>query len=234
MADPVDRWKGRRVRRWLFAIWSTASLAMCAREQYASISFFDRIPYAFAWVIAFVALVSVTTLVAGIRSSWREAGRSFAEAVVLLLATAAAMLGLDRTFKGLGLGHWPPRDGVYARRFHERRSEWLAEHDRLLHDKKAAATIPTQKSEPHRRPGPFDFHYVDLGRIREWGAEYVAVADDGSWIKFIFYEGEHDRTPIQEKGLLYVDPEVLAHADARWVDVLAVEDLGDGWYVYEE
>jgi len=234
MADPVDRWKGRSVRRWLFAIWSTASLAMCAKQQFGRDDGLDEIPYVFAWAMTYVLLTCITTLVAGVRSSWGEGLRSYAESSVLLLATVAAMFGLQRTFHGLGLGHWPPRDGEYARRFHERRSEWLAERDRLLRDEKAAAAVPTQKPEPHRRPGPFEFHYVDLGRIREWGAEYVAMADDGSWIKFIFYEGEHDRTPIQAKGLLYVDPEGRAHADARWVDGLAVEDLGDGWYVYEE
>jgi hypothetical protein len=61
----------------------------------------------------------------------------------------------------------------------------------------------------------------------------AAVADDGTWIRFIIYEGQIHQDPVGEKGLLYVDREVVA-SDSRWVDGLAVEDLGDGWYVYEE
>ena len=40
--------------------------------------------------------------------------------------------------------------------------------------------------------------------------------------------------PFSEKGLLYVTPEFLVHDDRHWLEHIAVEDLGDGWYVYEE
>jgi hypothetical protein len=233
MAAKVDRWSGRRVRHWLFAIWSTASLAACAKYQFSRIYALDVIPYVFAWAAAYVLLTCITTLVAGIRSSWAEGLRSFAESLVILLATVAAMFGLEWTFHGLGLGHWPPRDGVYVRIFRERRAEWTAERDRVLREWKAESTDPAKRVDASRQGTSFNDHYANDGRVRDLGAEAAVVANDGTWIRFIFYEGQIHEDPVREKGLLYVDPQVAAHSDARWVDHLAVEELGDGWYVYE-
>jgi len=233
MTDKVDRWKGRSVRRWLFAIWSTASLAMCAKQQYGSISIIHVSPYVLAWPATYVLLTCITTLVAGVRRSWGEGLRSYVESLLFFLATIAAMFGLERTFHGLGLGHWPPRDGVYARLFRERREEWTAERDRLLRETKADMAQTARSVDAQRQPSPFKFHYAGDGRVRNLGAELAAVADDGTWIRFIIYEGQIHQDPVGEKGLLYVDREVVA-SHSRWVDGLAVEDLGDGWYVYEE
>src|SRR5262245_54569621 len=132
MAGNADHWSGRAIRRWLFAIWATASLAMCARSQYTPTGDLGWILYGFGWAAAFVALAVVTTLVAGIKRSWGDAGRSIAESTAIFLATITAMFGLEWTSKELGLGHWPPRDGEYERRFRERRGDWLAERDRVL------------------------------------------------------------------------------------------------------
>jgi hypothetical protein len=230
----MDRWPGRHIRRWLFAIWSTASLAACAKQEFSRIYVILLIPYVFAWAASYVLLTCVATLVAGIRRSWGEALRSFAESIVIFLATLAAMGGLQWTFRSLGLGRWPPRDGVYVRLFRERRAEWTAERDRVLREWKADATDPAKNFHSSFQGTSFDYHRANDGRVRDLGAEAAEVANDGTWIKFIFYDGEIHLDPVQEKGLLYVDPQVVTHTEARWVHSLAVKDLGDGWYVYEE
>lgn len=235
MAAGTARWPGRRVHYWLFAIWSVASIGGCVKQQFSRSYFvFDVFPYVVIWAAVYVLLAAVLPIVATFRGSWRAGIRAFVESIAFLLVTLAVMFGVQWTFHALGLGHWPPRDAVYARIFRERHEEWTAERDRILGEAKADAADPVKIAAARNDPYRLGYHYAGRGRFEELGADMAAVADDATWIKFIFHEGQIHREPIQEKGLFFATPELLARSDTRWVDHLTVENLGDGWFVYEQ
>jgi hypothetical protein len=206
---------------------------MCTKQQYGRDDGLDEIPYVFAWAVTYVLLTCSTTLVAGIRRSWGEGLRSYAESSVFLLATVAAMFGLQWTFHGLGLGHWPPRDAVFVQRFRDDRAVWTKLRDEMLLEARSSGADVKRETWNLHHPCRPDARYVWENRFGDVGVTAAWAEWNGRWIELALWEGTIHHHPIGAKGLLYVDPVLAGETGARHVDECAVEDLGDGWYVYE-
>ena len=57
---------------------------------------------------------------------------------------------------------------------------------------------------------------------------------DGRALRLVFREGAHHHNQVLEWGLLFVEPRTASDRERWMTDKTAVEDLGDGWYVFEE
>lgn len=238
MADQVDRWPGRRIHRWLFAIWSTAWLGTCASSQFGReidlLGNSNVLVWYLALVVVLVFLIVDATLIALFRGSVNAGSRSLAGSAAFIGFTIAGAFTIQAGSRKLGIGHWPPRDGIFERQFRDRRVEWSAVRDSVLREAKATGADLSHDVVRQLDPFSAGVPYVWEDRFRELGVLNACAAWDGRWVRLAIWHGEYGFNPIGEKGLLFVDPGLAGDPESQLVHRIAVEDLGDGWYVYEE
>jgi uncharacterized membrane protein len=238
MAIQIDRWPGRRIHRWLFAIWSTAMLGTCASFQFGReidvLGPSNVVVCFLALVALLVFLIVDATLIALFRGSVDAAIRSLAGSAAFIGFTVAGAFAIQTGSRKLGIGHWPPRDGIFARQYHDRRAEWSAVRDGVLREAKATGSDLSRDVARKHDPYYVGVPHLWKDRFRELGVVGACAAWDGRWVRLALWEGEYKFNPISEKGLLYVAPDLAGEPEERRAHWIAVEDLGDGWYVYEE
>ena len=187
-----------------------------------------------ALVVLLVFLIVDAALIALFRGSVEAGIRSLAGSAAFIGFTIAGAFAIQAGSRKLGIGHWPSRDGIFARQFRDRRAEWSAMRDGVLREAKATGSDLSR--DVARQRDPYYAGVPDLwkDRFRELGVVIAKAAWDGRWIRLALWEGEYGFNSIGEKGLLYVAPDLAGEPEKRRDQWTAVEDLGDGWYVYED
>lgn len=181
---------------------------------------------------AFLAIHAL--LDAAFQGSWSAARRSLARSVAWAAGIVAALAAIQFTCKGLGLGRWPPRDAHFAQRFHDRRADWLTVKDGVLREARATGSDLSRDIVDQLDPQQAGVNYVWKERFRELGVADARAAWDGRWLRLVLWEEDDPYVSVREKGLFFVDPGLEGEPELRLVARVAVEDLGDGWYVFEE
>jgi len=234
MAARVECSPGQRVRRRLFAIWAAVLLFTWTLQEFGKHDDVDRAFFMLGWILLMPLLAVGTAIVALFRGSWKTSLRSLGSSSAFAVASIAAMFGIDRACHGLGLGHWPPRDAVFVQRFRDDRAVWTKLRDEMLLEARSSGADVKRETWNLHHPCRPDARYVWESRFGDVGVTAAWAEWNGHWIELALWEGTIHHHPIGAKGLLYVDPALAGAPEARLVDECAVEDLGDGWYVYEE
>ena len=214
------------------------ALGACAGFQFGREGGVERIPFLAIWAIVLVVMVidaAIVALIPGsVVASVVAAVRSLAESAAFIALTVAGAFAIQTGSRKLGIGHWPPRDGVFAQQFQDRRAEWSDVRDGVLREARATGSDLSRDVVDQIDPRQEGARYIWKERFRELGIADAKAAWDGRWVRLALWEGDYHFSPIGEKGLLFVDRALAGEPEARLVDRIAVEDLGDGWYVFEE
>src|SRR5262245_47698352 len=116
------RWQGHRTYRGCGIAWAIGLLALVFAGQFGKSGDLDRIFFTLFWVASF-AVVFVAWLVhAAIRNPWVGCARALGEAASIVVATILLAATIVFTCKKLGIGNWPPRDGVFAAQFRDKKA----------------------------------------------------------------------------------------------------------------
>jgi hypothetical protein len=234
MAARVERWPGQMLHRRRLAIWAAVLVFTWTIQQFGRCESIGRTFFMLGWFLLLPLLALGTAIVAMIHGSWKASLRSLGSSLVFAVSSIAAIVGISRACHGLGLGNWPPRDTVFVRRFRDERAVWTDLRDGVLHEARLRCADLSRDVVNQLDPRQIGVRYVWEGRFKDAGVIDARVAWDGRWIKLALWEGTIHHNPIWEKGLLYVDPVLAGAPEALLVDDCTVEDLGDGWYVFED
>ena len=234
MSPPREHWLGRRVHRCLFAIWSALGLLLGVAFQFARIHEWDEIRCTLLWLLPAPCIALVAARNAAQEISPYSGLRSLLESIAFTVFTFAGIRPTAAVCKEYGLGRWPPRDGYFAQRLRDQRSEWCSVRDGVLHERKSTGSNLSRDVVNRVDPRQLGVRYHWKDRFGPLGVVDARAARDARWIRLALWQGQLHYDPKLEKGLLYVDPGLSGDPEARLVERIAVTDLGEGWYVYEE